>query len=293
MGLTPLSTDQSYTFPEGAFDVRGWEVRTMADEDVVGAVADLLIAEDGTIAYLDVDVAAGGHVLVPLGRARVDAEAELVWVPGMTREQLEAVPEYPGEAGAVTAEYEARVEAAYAGVPGNGRGGAERAELPTGVAAAERERLASLGELEGFDVADEEPDPRGWEVLAADGRGVGSVRELVVDTEAMKVRYLDCAVDEEALGLDRERRHILIPIGFVRLDEADEKVLVDAITSADVKNLATRGGLPPARRGAPTWGRTGRERREASRARRRREDEVRFFAPRRRDGGAGSRERGA
>ena len=67
---------------------------------------------------------------------------------------------------------------------------------------------------------------------------------MIVDTTALKVRYLDCTVDEEALGLDREGRHILVPVGYVGLDEANEKVVLDAVSSTDVRNLPAYGGLP-------------------------------------------------
>ena len=37
-------------------------------------------------------------------------------------------------------------------------------------------RLARLDDLDGYKVADGEPDPRGWDVRAADGRTVGALR---------------------------------------------------------------------------------------------------------------------
>lgn len=243
MGLMPLSKQEGYAFPEGEPDVRGWEVRTLADERRVGRVEDVLIDDSGALLYLDVEAAAGGrHALVPVARARVDEAANVVWIPGMTREEFEEVPAYAPDAGEVTPEYGDRVWAAYGGVRVGGGAAVRRGPAEGG--AEESGRLASLGELDGFDVADEEPDPRGWDVIAADGRTVGKVHELVVDTVAMKVRYLDCDVDEEALGLDKEDRHILVPIGYARLDEPNEKVVVDAISAADVRDLPVFERLP-------------------------------------------------
>ncbi len=289
MTFTPVSEREDYTFPAGTFDVRGWEVRTMADEEKVGEVHDVLIDEARALRYLDVDVGIfGKHVLLPVGRARVDVKETVVWVPGMTEDQFREIPEYPHDVRAVTRAYEGRLAAAYGmerqapGVPPAG-----------GVEAEEVGRLASLRELEDFDVADEDPDPRGWEVIAADGRAIGSVHDLVVDTEAMKVRYLDCDVDEEALGLEKEDRHILVPIGYARLDEPNEKVIVDAITSADVRNLPAFDGLPVTRtyeerlhgRFSEGFRRTG------TRPHARGEEE-RSYAPRSSDGGGGAGERG-
>jgi hypothetical protein len=90
--------------------------------------------------------------------------------------------------------------------------------------------LASLDELEDFKIADGCPDPRGWDVLAADGRTVGKVDSLIADPGAMKVRYLDVDLDEKALGLEKPR-HVLIPIGGAVLHEKDDAVYVGAIPS--------------------------------------------------------------
>ena len=57
--------------------------------------------------------------------------------------------------------------------------------------------LAPLSELDGFKVAEGDPDIRGWDVLASDGSKVGEVEDLVVDTAAMKVRYIDVELDDD------------------------------------------------------------------------------------------------
>lgn len=97
--------------------------------------------------------------------------------------------------------------------------------------------LASLDELDDFKVADEDPDPRGWDIFAEDGRRIGEVDELIVDTSAMKVRYLDCDLDEAELGIEDRERHVLIPLDNARLDENAKRVTVEGITSEDVAML--------------------------------------------------------
>lgn len=101
----------------------------------------------------------------------------------------------------------------------------------------EIDRVVPLGQLDDFTVAEGDPDVRGWEVLASDGRKIGEVDELLVDARAMKVRYLDVDVDGALAGRDGER-HVLIPIGYARLDREGTRVLVDGLASADV------GGVP-------------------------------------------------
>lgn len=101
------------------------------------------------------------------------------------------------------------------------------------MASNDMDRVVPLGQLDDFKVADGEPDVRGWEVLASDGRKIGEVDELLVDTAAMKVRYLDVDVDD-AMVAGGPDRHVLIPIGYARLDEDRDCVMVDALASADL-----------------------------------------------------------
>lgn len=101
-------------------------------------------------------------------------------------------------------------------------------------------RLARLDDLDDVRIAEGDPDPRGWDVQAADGRTIGKVDSLIADTGAMKIRYLDVELDEKALGLDEER-HVLIPIGGATLHDEDDAVYLSTLPST---HLAT---LPPFR----------------------------------------------
>src|SRR5690606_11481762 len=197
MRFTPLSEKADYTFPAGAFDVRGWEDRTLADEEKVGQVDDVLIDEAGKVRYLDIDLGLfRKHVLLPVGQARIDEKDDVIWVPGMTKEQFREIPAYAHDVGRVTRDYEDRLVAAYTGMyEGPGEGVDEGQALEEAPEDLGEGRLASLGDLPGYGVAADDPDPRGWEVIASDGRTIGEVHELIVDTAALKVRYLDCDVD--------------------------------------------------------------------------------------------------
>jgi photosynthetic reaction center H subunit len=101
--------------------------------------------------------------------------------------------------------------------------------------------LRRLSELDDYRVASGAPDPRGWTVSAADGGEVGRVRDLIVDTGAMRVRYLDVELDAAAPGTGE--RHVLLPIGRARLDDADDRVLVDSLPAAGVQALPRYDGL--------------------------------------------------
>ena len=100
------------------------------------------------------------------------------------------------------------------------------------------DRVVPLDQLDDYQVADGDPDVRGWEVIASDGRKVGEVDQLLVDTAAMKVRYLDVDVDEELAGHGpADDHHVLIPIGYARLDREGDRVIVDVLASDDVMGL--------------------------------------------------------
>jgi photosynthetic reaction center H subunit len=97
-------------------------------------------------------------------------------------------------------------------------------------------RLRRLDDLDDFKVADGEPDIRGWDVIASDGEEIGEVHDLIVDMNAMKVRYLDIEVDKDVLGAKHER-HILLPIGFATIDDDRNDVRITTIASTQLLTI--------------------------------------------------------
>lgn len=108
------------------------------------------------------------------------------------------------------------------------------------------DRVIPLDQLDDFEVAEGDPDIRGWDVHTADGRRIGEVDDLLVDRLAMKVRYLDVDLDDE-VDRSAEDRHILVPIGYARLDEADDRVVVDSLTRADLEAMPLYDHAPVTR----------------------------------------------
>ncbi|MDP2307008.1 MAG: PRC-barrel domain-containing protein [Pseudomonadota bacterium] len=104
-------------------------------------------------------------------------------------------------------------------------------------ATEQKARLAPLGELEDYKVKEGNPDIRRWEVFGADSLRIGEVRELIVDTGAMKARYMVIVLDRTLPNVAGERR-VLVPIGRARLDDALDRVYLDDVT------IATAHALP-------------------------------------------------
>ncbi len=96
--------------------------------------------------------------------------------------------------------------------------------------------LARLHELDDYKVADGDPDVRGWDVKTSDGKRAGKVEDLIIDTDAMQVRYLDIELDRKTLQLN-EDRHVLVPLANARLDDDRDDVLLGSMTAAEVVRL--------------------------------------------------------
>ena len=93
--------------------------------------------------------------------------------------------------------------------------------------------LRRLHDLPDFEMADDSPDVRGWTVRGSEGHSLGTVYELIVDPEALKVRYLDIELDAR-FGRPEAERHILLPIGVAALDDDDDNVFVTALNSESI-----------------------------------------------------------
>ena len=87
--------------------------------------------------------------------------------------------------------------------------------------AREREGLAPLGDMRGWNVVKGETDIRGWEIRTVSGKVLGTVRELMVDPDAGEVVMLDV----DLAGTDR---HALVPIRVVEIDRGHRVVRADS-----------------------------------------------------------------
>jgi photosynthetic reaction center H subunit len=98
------------------------------------------------------------------------------------------------------------------------------------------ERLLALSNIKEYRVAKGESDIRGWDVVTRDHKRIGEVHELIVDPAAMKVRYLDIALDKNLLET-RDRTHILVPIAGATLDDDDNRVYVDNVSMSQIESM--------------------------------------------------------
>lgn len=91
-----------------------------------------------------------------------------------------------------------------------------------------------------YEVADKHLDVRGWNLVGSSGEQIGKIDELVVDIEAMKVRYLDVHVAAMAEG--EQSRHILIPVGVATIDQKQDKVIIPNLDHSIVMKCPSYNG---------------------------------------------------
>lgn len=89
-------------------------------------------------------------------------------------------------------------------------------------------QLARLGDMKDFEVADGDPDIRGWDVKTPDGMRLGKVEELIADPSTMEVRYMEVKVDSKAAGRS-DTQYALVPIGTARLNDDKDDVVISRL----------------------------------------------------------------
>lgn len=98
--------------------------------------------------------------------------------------------------------------------------------------------LSVLSELQDYRVCAPDTDPRGWQIIDSNHVAVGVVSDLIIDVAGLVARYIVCDLQRAAA------KRVLVPIGFVRLDDQNQTVVLDFITRADLDDLPGFTGLP-------------------------------------------------
>lgn len=96
-----------------------------------------------------------------------------------------------------------------------------RDEMNVGPDPRNTRHLVPMKELRKFEVADGDPDVRGWDVYTSTGREIGEVEDLLVDVDTGNVVMLD-------VDLRGQNRHTLAPIRAAWIDRGTRRVVVDA-----------------------------------------------------------------
>ncbi len=95
-------------------------------------------------------------------------------------------------------------------------------------------RLQELGGSD-FEIADGQPNIKGWDVKDENGRKIGEVDELIFDVQSRKVRYI--VLDLEGNIFDLDTRDVLVPIGIAQLHDKGDDVILPGVTADQLRSL--------------------------------------------------------
>lgn len=106
--------DPNYRETFGGDDIRTLDLYTEGNVKI-GSVADVLVDPDGRFRYLVIDTqydSSDKKILLPIGLSRIDYNQHRVYVDGLSKEQVQRLPEYKDTI-AVDYDYEEQVRGAY------------------------------------------------------------------------------------------------------------------------------------------------------------------------------------
>jgi photosynthetic reaction center H subunit len=116
---------------------------------------------------------------------------------------------------------------------------AERSDKPD-LTVDGQDRIVPLRVATNFHIERRDPDPRGMNVIGADGTVGGTVTDVWIDRSEALIRYLEVEV---AKSTDGTARTVLLPMTFSRVDGPRRRVHVRAILGrqfADVPTLRSQ-----------------------------------------------------
>jgi photosynthetic reaction center H subunit len=93
-------------------------------------------------------------------------------------------------------------------------------------------KIVPLRSLSGFFLEERDPDPRGMEVVGADGEVGGIVRDVWVDRAEYIIRYLEVEVGDKA-----KKRNVLLPATLSRISGKSRKVNVNSILGSQFASV--------------------------------------------------------
>ncbi|BAZ24604.1 hypothetical protein NIES4073_55000 [Kalymmatonema gypsitolerans NIES-4073] len=106
--------DPNYRETFGGDDIRTLDLYTEGNVKI-GSVADVLVDADGRFRYLVIDTqydSSDKRILLPIGLSRIDYNQHRVFVDGLSKEQVQRLPEYRDNI-TVDYDYEEQVRGAY------------------------------------------------------------------------------------------------------------------------------------------------------------------------------------
>lgn len=111
--------DADYKDSFGSDDLTHYDVYSDMDNDKIGSIKNIMVDDSGHFRYFVVDTGFwvfGKQVLLPVGLSRIDSSDRRVYAVGLTKEQVENLPEFREDM-TVDRDYEDRVTGVYDNYP--------------------------------------------------------------------------------------------------------------------------------------------------------------------------------
>ena len=97
-------------------------------------------------------------------------------------------------------------------------------------------RLEALGGSD-YEIADGQPNIKGWDVYDIQHKKVGEVEELLFNPPSRRVRYM--IVDLKRNEFNLADRKVAVPIGVAELHKHNDEVLLPDVTAVHLTSLPT------------------------------------------------------
>ena len=107
-----------------------------------------------------------------------------------------------------------------------------------------RIRIVPLRTAPDYSIEHRDPDPRGMQVVGADGLVAGTVSDVWVDRSESLIRYLEVALPSVATMGDEPPsapRHVLLPMNFSKIDGRQRLVRVKSILARHFTDVPSHG----------------------------------------------------
>jgi photosynthetic reaction center H subunit len=108
---------------------------------------------------------------------------------------------------------------------------AERADVPDVTFDDQKPKIVPLRSAQGYYLAPQDPDPRGMEVVGADGVVAGTVVDVWIDRSETILHFLEVDV---APFLGGRNQRVLVPMRLVRIDANRRRVKVKSVLARQI-----------------------------------------------------------
>jgi len=227
--------DPHYRETFGDDDLKGLDVYAEGTNEKIGTIGDVLVDEAGHFRYLVVDIGFwvfGKRVLLPIGRVQHDHNARRVSV-SLTKAQVEALPEFNGDAAAVDYDHEEQVRGVYrtdaVTAPVDTSAPLETS-APLDVAAAGAMAAQPVRATDNRDTYNYQQEPSLYDLNDRDHQTIKLYQERLL---ASKTRR---KTGEVAVGkhVETETARVSVPI-------EKERVVIERVTSPDAGKAVAPG----------------------------------------------------